>query len=163
MVMKQVFPLLLTLLFLLPGSLPEAAGKSRWSRTQPQINIAHIFHGEINRRGKPTGFHSRPGGKNPRDARVIKIMSPPNRAGVYTARVKIWDGRQQRWKKKFSTFFPNDMNRQEVIEAILHAYHHRQKKSNRPWRGPSGHGFIIQGYLTNRGGINTAFPIYLKD
>ncbi len=161
--MNQIFPLLLAFLFLLPGSVPEAAAGHKWSRTKPKINISHVFEGEINRRGKPTGFHSRPRGKDPKNARLIKIMSPPNRAGVYTARVKVRDRRQRRWKKKFSSFFPDAMRRREVIQAILHAYHHRLKKKAQPWRGPSGYGFFIQGYTTHKGSINTAFPIYVKD
>lgn len=80
--------------------------KRLWSKTQPQINLTHIFKGEINRHGKPTGFHSRPGGADPEGARIKKIMSRPNAAGVYTARVEIWDARQRLWKEKFSSFSP---------------------------------------------------------
>jgi hypothetical protein len=161
--MRYLFSFLLAFLLLLPGSIPEAEGKSKWSKTTPEINLSHIFHGEINRRGKPTGFHARPLGKSPRTARIFKKMSRPNKAGIYTARVKIWDGRKKIWKKKFSSFFPDNMSRKEVIKAILYAYHHRLKKRKQPWQGPSGHGFFIQGYVTRRGGINTAFPIYVKD
>ena len=161
--MKRLFPLFLVFLFLLPGLRPASAGKRKWSRTNPEINLSHVFHGEINRRGKPTGFHSRPGGKDPKTAQVTRVMSGPNKAKVYTANVIIWDKRAKKWKRKFSSFFPDNMRREEVIEAILHAYHHRRKKSAQPWRGPSGHGFLIQGYVTRRGGINTAFPVYVKD
>ncbi|HEY4596429.1 MAG TPA: hypothetical protein VIJ02_08525, partial [Thermoanaerobaculia bacterium] len=45
-----------------------------WSRTSPPVNVTHIFEGEINKRGKPTGFHSRPGGKDPANARVARIV-----------------------------------------------------------------------------------------
>ena len=135
---------------------------SRWSATRPQINLVHIFEGEINRRHKPTGFHARPHGRDPHNARVVKIMSPPNKAGVYTARVEIRDPKNGRWKKKFSSFFPDSMEKKEVIAAILYAYRHRETGKGNPWRGPSGHGFPIQGYLSRRGGINTAFPIYIK-
>ena len=41
----------------------SAGGLERgWSRTVPEINLTHIFFGEINRSGKPVGYHSRPGG-----------------------------------------------------------------------------------------------------
>ncbi len=148
------------LMLLAPGVL---AARSEWSHTKPQINLTHIFEGEINRKGRPVGFHSRPGGRNPKTAQVVKIISPPNKAGVYTAKVKIWDGREHKWKTKFSSFFPDKMCRKEVIKAILHAYKHRKHPKRQPWLGPSGKGFMIQGYLNRRGNINTAFPIYVKD
>lgn len=55
------------------------------------------------------------------------------------------------------------MSELEVIGAILHAYEYREKGKSQPWRGPSGRDFMIQGYETGRGGINTAFPVYRKD
>src|SRR5579872_1143988 len=54
-----------------------------WSATSPPVNVTHIFAGEINKRGKPTGFHSRPGGRDPATARLVRIVDRPNRAGVY--------------------------------------------------------------------------------
>lgn len=135
----------------------------QWSRTKPEVNLSHIFSGVINTRGKPTGFHSRPGGENPSSARVVTILSQPNRQGVYSARVEIYDSRDRVWKKKFSTFFPDSMEREEVISAILNAYRHRVTSRKQPWSGPSGHGFQIQGYLNRRGNINTAFPVYQKN
>ncbi len=60
-----------------------AAGPGpHWSDTDPQINLWHVFEGEINRKGKPVGFHSRPGGQDPANARVVSVKSKPNRAGV---------------------------------------------------------------------------------
>lgn len=99
---------LLLCFFLIPSLAlcGTALAKRLWSKTQPQINLTHIFKGEINRHGKPTGFHSRPGGADPEGARIKKIMSRPNAAGVYTARVEIWDARQRLWKEKFSSFSP---------------------------------------------------------
>lgn len=137
----------------------SASGK-KWSNTTPGINLRHIFHGEINRKGKPVGYHSRPGGRDSPDARVIRIRSAPNRLGVYTATIAIRDGSQ--WKEKFSSFFPDNMSRQEVIDAILSAYKQSRDKNKQPWRGPSGRGFDIQGYTLSRGDINTAFPVFTK-
>jgi hypothetical protein len=127
------------------------------SRTNPPVNLTHVFEGEINRRGEPVGFHSRPGAQNPPDARVTRIVSPPNRQGVYVADVEIRNG-AGRWLRKRSTFYPDRMSRQQVIEAILHAFRQRTNRGER-FRGPSGHGFTIEGYFQN-GRINTAYPIY---
>jgi len=131
----------------------------QWSTTNPEINLWHVFDGEINKRGKPTGFHSRPGGVDTANARLVSIKDKPNKAGVYTANIEVRDGEQ--WKRKSSSFFPDSMSQQEVIDAILHAFSNSEKQQK--WEGPSGLGFTIQGYTTNRGGINTAFPLYRRN
>jgi len=35
------------------------AGKRLWSRSDPQVNLSHIFCGELGRNGDPKGYHSR--------------------------------------------------------------------------------------------------------
>jgi len=144
------------------GAAPAAykAGK-KWSDTQPAINLHHIFEGEINRKGKPTGFHSRPGGVDPDGARIVRVRDKPNSKGVYTAMIEVRDGNQ--WKEKFSSFFPDNLSATEVIEIVLNAYRNSSDKNRQPWQGPSGLGFDIQGYTLSRGDINTAFPVYRKD
>lgn len=132
-----------------------------WSNSKPEINLWHVFEGEINRKGKPTGFHSRPGGQDPADARVVSIKDRPNRQGVYTANIEVRDGGQ--WKSKFSSFFPDNLSQQEVEEVILNAYKNSSNPKKQPWSGPSGLGFQVQGYTTSRGGINTAFPVYKRN
>ncbi|ASJ71046.1 EndoU domain-containing protein [Granulosicoccus antarcticus] len=132
----------------------------KWSQTDPNVNQWHIFAGEINRSGKPVGFHSRPGGQDPASARVKSIRDKPNRAGVYTASIEIQDGAQ--WKGKFSSFFPDSLSRNEVLQAIVNAYANSDNPKAQPFEGPSGLGFTIQGYTSNQGGINTAFPIYVR-
>lgn len=133
---------------------------AHWSNTTPKINLWHVFEGEVNRKGKPVGFHSRPGGADPANARLVSVKSRPNHAGVYTANIEVRD--QQQWKSKFSSFFPDDMNQTEVINAILNAYKNSKNPKKQPWSGPSGRGFQIQGYTLSRGDINTAFPVFVK-
>lgn len=133
---------------------------AHWSNTQPAVNQWHIFEGEINRKGKPVGFHSRPGGKDPANARIVAIKSKPNRAGIYTATIAVRDGNQ--WHEKFSSFFPDNMPQKTVVEAVLHAYKNSKNPNAQPWRGPSGHQFQIQGYTLSKGDINTAFPVYVR-
>ncbi|MEE9320757.1 MAG: EndoU domain-containing protein [Granulosicoccus sp.] len=142
-----------------PGSLhPDY---TQWSKTEPNVNLWHIFEGEINRSGKPVGFHARPGGRDPASAKVISLRDKPNGLGVYTASIEIHDGEQ--WKQKFSSFFPDSLSRDEVIEAVLNAYRNSNDPQAQPFEGPSGLGFRIQGYTSGRGGINTAFPIFVKN
>ena len=134
---------------------------AKWSSTSPEMNLYHIFEGEINRKGKPVGFHSRPSGLDPDSAKIVRVRDKPNSVGVYTATIAIRDGGQ--WKEKFSSFFPDNMSSDQVMDAIIHAYNNSSNKKKQPWQGPSGHGFTIQGYTTSRGGINTAFPVYRKN
>jgi len=144
----------------------QVFGRSRhqqWSKTSPEINLSHIFEGAINSRGRPTGFHSRPDGNDPRYARLIKIKARANRSGVYTAKVEVYDRKERRWKSKFSSLFPDSMSRRQVVQAILYAWKHRTTGKKTKWEGPSGKGFPIQGYLNRRGNINTAYPVYLKN
>lgn len=137
------------------------ANLPHWSSTDPEINLWHVFKGEINRKGKPTGWHSRPGGQDPATARIVSIKDRPNRAGVYTATIEVRDGGQ--WKSKFSSFFPDNLSQQEVVEVIVHAYSNSKNPNKQPWSGPSGLGFQVQGYTSSRGGINTAFPVYNRN
>lgn len=130
-----------------------------WSRTSPPVNVTHIFEGEINKRGKPTGFHSRPGGKDPANARLVRIVDRPNRAGVYSAEVEIRSGSQ--WLPKRSTLYPDRMDRQAVIQAVLNAFQNRTGDGEK-FRGPSGAGFTIEGYFQG-GRINTAYPIFTRN
>ena len=157
---KLIFILLLGLLLCCNSAFAE---KKLWTKTTPAVNATHIFIGEINRRGKPTGFHAKTNGQIPKDAKILKIKSRPNQAGVYTAQVGIYDKRSQRWKEKFSTMYPDTMEPADIIKAVLHAYGNRQQGKSQPWRGPSGHGFPIEGYVLNDGRINTAYPIYIHN
>jgi hypothetical protein len=131
-----------------------------WSRTSPPVNVTHIFEGEINKRGKPVGFHSRPGGRDPRGARLVRVVDRPNRAGVYTAEVEIRSG--SGWLSKRSTLYPDRLDRGAVIQAVLRAFNGRATGGSERFRGPSGLGFTIEGYYQN-GRINTAYPIYSRD
>ena len=161
MVQKYSKYLLLAILLLL--ALPGQSKEKIWSETKPPVNLTHIFQGEINRKGKPTGVHAKFDGKLAEGAKIKKIRGKPNKAGVYTAIVAVKDPRSGEWKEKFSSMFPDDMKPKEVIEAILHAYKNREKGKSKPWRGPSGHGFPIEGYTFRDGRINTAFPVYIRD
>ena len=60
------------------------ASGEKWSSTSPEINLWHVFEGEINRKGKPVGYHSRPNGQDAPNARIKSIKSKPNNLGIYT-------------------------------------------------------------------------------
>jgi len=157
-VLAALAALLALTVFLPPAGAHHQSHAPALSDTNPPINLTHVFEGEINRGGKPVGFHSRPGGKNPSGARMVRVLDRPNRQGVYTAEVEIrtQDGR---WLKKRSTFYPDRMSRQDVLAAILNAYRRRTMGAAEQFRGPSGQGFTIEGWFQN-GRINTAYPIF---
>lgn len=149
-----------------------AVEAAQWSNTSPPINLSHIFEGEINKRGKPVGFHARPMGKDPARAVLVNIISKENKYGVYSARVEILDVKKHVWKrKKFSSFFPDKLSRIAVQSLILKAYAKGRLDPRGKWRGPSDSGFVIEGWLCPkkgsatcpRGAINTAYPVYKKD
>ena len=137
---------------------------SRLNDETPPINEEHIFNGEYKSNGKVVGFHSRPDGKNPPNAKVIEINDGPNALGVYTAEVKICKtAAHLKCGIKNSSFFPNKLSRNEVLKVISHAYDNRTTGSAMKFSGPSGLGFTVDGYTLGSGDdliINTAFPIY---
>ena len=155
--------LFLIALLLFSVALPAVAAKKQWTNTKPAINATHVFLGEINRRGKPTGFHAKLNGKIHKDAKIVRIQSEPNKVGVYTARIAIRDPDSGEWKEKFSSMFPDELDVKTIVMAIEHAYRNRDKSREQPWRGPSGYGFPIEGYTLRDGRINTAYPIYIRD
>lgn len=151
------------LLTVLVGALASAgfADEKVFSNTTPKINLTHIFDGEINKSGKPVGFHSRPLGKDPEKngvklAGLVTVIDKPNKYGVYTA--KVWIRQQD--KTKTSTLYPDKMSRDEIIQAVLNAYKNRTSLHGEKFSGPSGKGFTIEGYTLGNDCINTAYPIY---
>ena len=141
-------------------SILYSAGLQHWSETNPPINIRHVFRGEINRRGKPVGFHATV--VQPKNAKVSRIRSKPNTYGIYVAEVAIRRNPQASWQTKTSSMFPDKMSQKAVTDAILRAYHNSKK--GQKFRGRSELGFSIEGYLTrDRKRINTAYPIYVRD
>jgi hypothetical protein len=150
---------ILGIVLLTGGGAFARSTREDWSRTSPPVNLTHIFEGQINKRGKPVGFHSRPGGRDPENARVVRVVDRPNQVGVYTAEVEIRSG--TRWLEKRSTFYPDRMDRAAVVQAILNAFNNRTSGKSEKFRGPSGRGFTIEGYYQN-GRINTAYPIFAR-
>ena len=136
------------------------APADKWTATDPPINLVHIDVGGINGRGEAVGYHHRPGGVDPDGARVLRIMQPPNGDGVYRAFVAIRDPVSGLWirKKVPSTFFPDAMADPEVVDAVLDAFHNGRTRHNGHFLGPSGRGFMIEGWYQD-GRINAAYPL----
>jgi hypothetical protein len=137
---------------------PALSGK--WTTTDPPINFVHIETGEMNRRGEAVGYHHRHNGMDPSSARVLGIVQLPDANGVYRARVTLRDPAEGTWipKKAPSTFYPDTMTADEVINAILAAFHSAKVRKDGQFTGASGRGFVIEGWYQN-GRINSAYPL----
>ncbi len=149
---------LICALLLLPA--PLAARSGEWTATDPPIDWGHISHGRINARGEAVGYHYRPGGVDPPDARVVHIFAPPDRNGVYEAAVELRDPASGHWVEKLepSSFFPDAMRDPEVIRAILTAFRAGHLRADGRFIGPSGSGFRVEGWY-ERGHIEAAYPL----
>lgn len=160
-----------------PSSASNCLDSSAWvtAYNNQQVNHAHIFCGELNRRGRLVGFHSRPGGSNPSTVAQFRITQSPNRQGIYAGEW-TYQGRSQ--DTKFSTMFPDSCTASQVINSIGHAAanpvscpanapHWAWCGSNSPGNaaderfchGHDGSSYIIAGANRSEGRINTAFPL----
>lgn len=162
----RIIVLLLGLIPAAPAALPAQASApggqegDKWTTTDPPINLAHIDFGVINRHGEAVGYHHRPSGVDPDGTRVLQIVQPPDANGVYRAQVSIRDPETGAWirKKAPSTFFPDAMSDADVVNAILLAFRSGQRRYDGQFVGPSGRGFMIEGWLQNSR-INAAYPL----
>jgi hypothetical protein len=147
---------------LLPADLfaRDIVPAGKWTATNPPINFAHIETGEINRRGEAVGYHHRSNGVDPPGARVLRITQPPDANGVYRARVALLDPTTREWidKRSSSTFSPDSMSDDQVIRAVLAAFHQGQVRRDGEFTGASGHGFAIEGWFQG-GRIAAAYPL----
>jgi hypothetical protein len=142
-------------------------GNPQLARSVPRqvnINTTHIFQGEINRRGAAVGYHHRANGKDKANARMIKIISPVNRQGIYVGQVEIKNPQTGQWVRKsgISSFFPDRWTEGQVTSEIQGAFFSLNPPTER-WQATSPSGIRIEGFYnraTNT--INTAYPIYRR-
>src|SRR5699024_2839416 len=107
--------------------------------------LEHIFMGEINKRGDAVGFHYEDF-PNTKGELISGTETSPNQYGVYEGEVKV-DGVEKQSNRGRSTFFPEDMTAQEVVDAINDAYDNRTFLQGNTYEGLSETGFVIHMYL----------------
>lgn len=117
--------------------------------------LEHIFYGTINRKGDATGFHYE--GVAPEAEIIDNTRTKNDKNGVYRAEVKIENIK----KRAVSSFFPEDWQPQDVVDAINEAYDNKEHVNANVYEGTS-HNITIQMYLTDDNKIISAFPIYNK-
>lgn len=120
--------------------------------------IEHIFMGTINSKGNATGYHY--DGIIDSPGQIIEgTKGESDSNGVYNAEVEV-DGVAKTSNRGRSSFYPEDMTPQEVVDAINEAYETRQEIDEDKYEGETSRGFLIQMYVDDNGYITTAFPIY---
>ncbi len=122
--------------------------------------IEHIFSGEINKHGNAVGYHWE-GDPNALGEVVPGTQTPPDARGVYEAQVTISGVR----KKGISSFFPESMSAQDVIDSIREAYDNRlyilSKGNSDTYAGETSTGMVVQMFIDPATGqIRSAFPWY---
>ena len=122
-------------------------------------SLIHIFEGDINRKGRAGGYHYDM--VEGTSGSIIEGTKSPalNDAGVYEAKVKV-NGTLKKANGGKSTFFPDHMSPQEVVDTINEAYSNKiyQEGSRGVYIGNSKEGIKIKMVLTDDGKIITAYP-----
>lgn len=120
--------------------------------------LAHILEGEINGKGQAVGFHydRLPTKKG---EIIAGTETEKDKFGVYEAEVKV-NKIEKKSNNGKSTFFPEEWNTQEVVDAINEAYEARTFISGNTYEGLTVEGIIIRMYLDHNNKIISAFPVY---
>lgn len=120
--------------------------------------LEHILEGELNRRGQAVGFHY---DRLPtKKGEIIKgTETEHNEFGVYEAKIIVNDI-EKKSNNGMSTFFPDEWDTQDVVDAINEAYEEKVYISGNTFEGLTEEGIVIRMYLDNDEKIISAFPIY---
>ena len=122
-------------------------------------SMSHIFEGDINRKGRAGGYHYDM--VEGTSGSIIEGTKSPalNDAGVYEAKVEV-NGILKKANGGKSTFFPDHMSPQEVVDTINEAYETRvfDTNSRNKYEGISKNGMKITMYLDSEKKIISSFP-----
>ena len=119
----------------------------------------HIFEGDINKKGQSGGYHYDM--VEGTSGNIIEGTkgSVLNDAGVYEAKVEV-NGIPKKANGGYSTFFPDHMSPQEVVDAINEAYSNKVLAHGNKYIGKSSNGLKIGMYIRKSDGkIISAFPM----
>lgn len=146
-----------------PAAAQVACPQGVFEEAAPPVNGDHIFCGEINKKGKATGFHSRPGGVNPA---TVTGPAPTRNDTVYTLNNFTITVGAKSGNKPISTMYPDTCDQKAVIAAIRNAAT-TGKVSGKSFEGSSGTActsggkpFTITGFFDEKDPriIKTAWP-----
>ncbi|MEI3614645.1 EndoU domain-containing protein [Pseudogracilibacillus sp. SO30301A] len=120
--------------------------------------LEHILEGELNKKGQAVGFHYNQ--LPTKKGEVIEgTKTEVNEFGVYEAKVIVNDVEKASNKGK-STFFPDEWDTQQVVDAINEAYDNKVFILGNTYEGLTADGMVIRMYLDQDDKIISAFPIY---
>lgn len=140
--------------------LPDKTGSFKISKLPTLKNtddfranaIPHSLAGELNKNGDAAGYHSRViAGSNAE----IKVVSPPDKYGVYKANVKI-NGVP---KKALSSMFPDTWSAQKIIDEVNYANKNKYLDEANKYIGKASNGMKIE-VVIKKGKIDDFWPIY---
>ena len=135
--------------------------KLQYTENFTEKSLSHIFEGDINRRGQAGGYHyDMVEGSS---GSIIEGTKSPalNDAGVYEAKVEV-NGIPKKGNKGYSTFFPDHMSPQDVVDVINEAYSNMELMDDSRYLGTSRNGINIEMILNSEGKIITAYPQKIK-
>ena len=120
-------------------------------------SMSHIFEGDINTKGRAGGYHYDM--VEGTSGSIIEGTKGPvlNDARIYEAKVEV-NGMPKKANVKKSTFFPDHMSPQEVVDAINEAYSNMELIEGSRYSGTSRNGIDIEIILNSEGKIITAYP-----
>lgn len=145
-----------------------------------EIDMAHVFCGAINKRGRATGYHHREAGRDAATAKMGTVLEVNNSTGVYVGEgIEVWNGKRWVRKRGISSFFPDSCSITQVINSIQHAadniecrYNNGKwsglsapaaelpLKNNRYCLGRDNSALVIQGYFgPSNTAVATAWPL----
>lgn len=116
---------------------------------QYNFDMNHVLAGEVNARGKATGYHAEFAADGA--ARIKPGADITYHAnGTYEAPVQIWDSSKNQWidKKNISTFFPPSWSQARIEYEVSEAFKSMQMLDATKWRGTSPSGLVIEGFTT---------------
>ena len=119
----------------------------------------HIFEGDLNRRGQSGGYHYDM--VEGTSGNIIEGTRGPalNDAGIYEAKIEV-NGIPKKANGGYSTFFPDYMSPQEVVDTINEAYFNKVLAYGNTYIGKSHNGLKIGMYIRESDGkIISAFPM----
>lgn len=165
-------PILLSPLFLafaLPALGDCSDPSYHWAGPSDDVNVRHVFCGEIGDNGKVKGFHSIQLKASSTVVRNVTHVPTHTPAAIYDAQVDFNNGRH-----KLSTFFPDQCTESQIIMSIDHAFKN-QTGPHPQWGvlGNSAPSDNAEGYCLTTDGkpfqirmglidgdskVNTAFP-----
>jgi RHS repeat-associated protein len=123
--------------------------------------MKHV-RGEINRGGRPVGYHHRPGGRDRFGWRTTG-KSGIDENGCYTGTVtgKVWENNTWVEKRHSSSFFPDHWSEDQVRHAITRAADNGSiVEGTNMWRG-TYRGISMEGYFDPATkNVITGYPIF---